>query len=164
MMGDYEGVLDYGAEDLNYLRTLAFIMLGRTGEALASIHAVDTSTPNILGFYLRSLEALIENDVEGSLAQIRHVVSIHDPEGRFYGARHVAHLGDYPLALRVLASAVDDGFFCLPAFMKDPWLDGLRGMPEFADIVKRAEMRHRHALISFLTSEGDRVLGIVQPV
>jgi eukaryotic-like serine/threonine-protein kinase len=164
MMGDYEGVLEYGADDLNYLRTLALVMLGRKDEALATLGTVDTSTPNLLSFYIRSVEYLIANDVEASLTQIRHVVSIHDPEGRFYGARHVAHLGDHELALQVLERAVEDGFFCLPAFTRDPWLDGLRGRPEFAKIVKRAEVRHRQALISFLTGEGDRVLGIAQPV
>jgi len=125
---------------------------------------VDLSEPNRLRFYVRALEKLIEADTEGSLAEMRHAATIHDPEGRFYGARHIAYLGDHPMALKMLASAVDDGFFCTPAFTRDPWLDGLRGMPEFAEIVKRAEVRHRQALISFLTSEGDRVLGITQPV
>jgi len=164
MMGDYQGVLDYEAEGLNYMRNLAFVMLGRTDEALASLRSVDLSEPNRLRFYVRALEKLIEADTEGSLAEMRHAATIHDPEGRFYGARHIAYLGDHPMALKMLASAVDDGFFCTPAFTRDPWLDGLRGMPEFAEIVKRAEVRHRQALISFLTSEGDRVLGITQPV
>jgi hypothetical protein len=59
---------------------------------------------------------------------------------------------------------VEDGFFCVPAFTRDPWLDSLRGTPEFAAVVRRAEARHRQALISFLTAEGDRVLGNAQPV
>jgi TolB-like protein len=164
MMGDYQGVLDYEAEGLNYMRNLALVMVGRTDEALASLRSVDLSEPNRLRFYVRALQKLIEKDIEGSLAEIRHAAAIHDPEGRFYGARHLAYLGDHPMALTMLASAVDAGFFCTPAFTRDPWLDGLRGMPEFAEIVKRAEVRHRQALISFLTSEGDRVLGITQPV
>ncbi len=164
MMGDYEGVLDYEAEGLNYMRNLALVMLGRADEALASLRSVDLSEPNRLRFYVRALEKLIENDTEGSLAEMRHAAAIHDPEGRFYGARHLAYLGDHPMALQMLASAVEDGFFCTPAFTRDPWLDGLRGLPQFGEIVKRAEVRHRQALISFLTSEGDRVLGITQPV
>ena len=164
MMGDYQGVLDYEAEGLNYMRNLALVMLGRADEALASLRSVDLSEPNRLRFYVRALEKLIEHDTEGSLAEMRHAAAIHDPEGRFYGARHLAYLGDHPMALQMLASAVEDGFFCTPAFTRDPWLDGLRGLPQFGEIVKRAEVRHRQALISFLTSEGDRVLRITQPV
>ncbi len=164
MMGNYEAVLEYEPEGLNYLRNLALIMLGRNDEALASLRAVDTSTPNLLVSYVRSLEKLIEGDAEGSLAEVRHLVMIKDPEGRFYAGRHLAYLGDRELALQLLAGAVDLGFFCVPALTQDPWLDGLRGTPEFSAIVRRAEGRHRQALISFLTAEGDRILGIAQPV
>lgn len=164
MLGDYEGVLDYEPEGLNYMRNLALIMLNRMDEAHASLKAIDTATPNLLAIYVRSLLRLVEGNTEASLAEIRSVMSIHDPEGRFYGARHLAHLGDHALALKLLSGAVDDGYFCVPAFTRDPWLDDIRGTPEFAEIVRRAEVRHRQALISFLTGEGDRVLGIAQPV
>jgi non-specific serine/threonine protein kinase len=164
MLGDYEGVLDYEQEGLNYMRNLALIMLNRMDDARASLQAIDTATPNLLAIYVRSLLKLVEGDSEGSRAEIRSVMSIHDPEGRFYGARHLAHLGDHKLALKLLSGAVDDGYFCVPAFARDPWLDDVRGTPEFAEIVRRAEVRHRQALISFLTAEGDRVLGIAQPV
>jgi hypothetical protein len=30
---------------------------------------------------------------------------------------------------------------------RDPWLDGVRASPVFADIVRRAEWRHRRAII-----------------
>jgi serine/threonine protein kinase len=164
MMGNYGAVLEYELEASNYTRNLALVMLGRNDEALASLRLVDTSTPNMLGFFVRSVQKLIEGDEKGSLAEIRNAGTIRDPEGRFYGARHLAYLGDHQLALQMLAGAVDTGYFCVPAFARDPWLDGLRGTTEFADIVRRAEARHRQALISFLTAEGDRILGIAQPV
>jgi len=163
MLGNYEGVLEYEPAGLNYMRHLALIMLGRTDEALASMRTLNTSTPHLLAFYVRSLQRLLEQDIPGSLAEIRSIISIRDPEGRYYGARHLAHLGDRELAMQMLAGAVDNGFFCVPAFTRDPWLDSLRGTPEFTEIVRRAEVRHRQALISFLTAEGDRVLGIAQP-
>jgi serine/threonine protein kinase/tetratricopeptide (TPR) repeat protein len=164
MLGDYEGVLDYEQEGLNYMRNLALIMLNRTDDALASLKATDTATPNLLANYVRSLLRLLEGNIEGSLAEVRSVMSIQDPEGRFYGARHLAHLGDHAGALKLLSAAVDDGYFCVPAFARDPWLDDVRGTPEFAEIVRRAEVRHRQALISFLTGEGDRILGLTNPV
>jgi hypothetical protein len=78
-------------------------------------------------------------------------------------ARSFAHAGAFDDALPILKEVVENGFFCLTAFTRDPWLDGLRGHPEFSAVVRRAEARHRHALISFLTAEGDRVLGIAHP-
>ena len=79
-------------------------------------------------------------------------------------ARHLAHIGEGKEALAILKNVVEDGFFCLPAFTRDPWLDSLRGTSEFTAIMRRAETRHRQAIISFLTAEGDRVLGIPHPV
>jgi hypothetical protein len=59
---------------------------------------------------------------------------------------------------------VEGGFFCLPAFTRDSGLDGLRSTPEFSAILRQAEGRHRQAVISFPSAEGDRVLGIPHPV
>jgi len=47
---------------------------------------------------------------------------------------------------------------------RDPWLDSVRGTPEFGAILRRAETRHRKAMISFLSAEGDRILGVSHPV
>jgi hypothetical protein len=115
-------------------------------------------------FYVKALGHLVRGEREESIENIRVLTTIHDPEGRFYAARHLAYLGDIETALPLLRGAVEDGYFCVPAFARDPWLDPLRGRPEFAAIVRMAEARHRQALISFLTAEGDRVLGISQPV
>jgi hypothetical protein len=54
---------------------------------------------------------------------------------------------------------VDDGFFCLPALSGGPRLDPVQSTPALDDIVC-GDARHRRAVISFLTSEGDRVLGV----
>jgi hypothetical protein len=79
-------------------------------------------------------------------------------------ARQLAYLGETEEPLSLLAAVVEDGYFSVPAFTRDPWLDSLRSRPEFGAIVRRAETRHRQAVISFLTAEGDRILGIPHPV
>jgi serine/threonine protein kinase/tetratricopeptide (TPR) repeat protein len=164
MQGDYAGVTTYEPESVNFMRNLALVMLGRTEEALASLEIVDKSLPNRLVTYVTALEELVRGRREESLATIRRLTDIQDPEGRFYVARHLAFLGDVDGALDLLAHIIPDGFFCLPALMRDPWLDRLRGMPAFATILRAAEARHRQAMISFLTAEGDRVLGIAHAV
>jgi non-specific serine/threonine protein kinase len=164
MLGRYEGVLEYEPQGEHYMRNLALLTLGRREEALAALEDVGPALPHLLKLYVNALTHLIRNEREESLANVRKLAGIHDPEGRYYAARHLAHLGDPDTALSLLTGVVEDGFFCVPALARDPWLDSLRGTPEFAAIVRRAEARHRQALISFLTAEGDRVLGIAQPV
>jgi len=95
---------------------------------------------------------------------MQKLMAIKDPEARFHLARQFAYLGDAEAALSALTAVIEDGFFCVPAFTRDPWLDPLRGMPRFAEVMRRAETRHRQAVISFLTAEGDRILGIPHPV
>jgi hypothetical protein len=73
-------------------------------------------------------------------------------------------LGETSEALDVLAGAVNDGFFCLPVIVGDPALDPLRALPAFASILRDAEARHRRAIVSFISAEGDRVLGLDYPV
>jgi eukaryotic-like serine/threonine-protein kinase len=164
MLGDYERVIEHEPEE-HFMRNLALLMLGRQEEARASLDIVETTAlPPRLATYVNGLHQLIRNELADSAASIRRLTPIHDPEGRFYLARHLAYLGEGEEALAILKNVVEDGFFCLPAFTQDPWLDSLRGTPEFAAISRRAEARHRQAVISFLTAEGDRVLGIAHPV
>ena len=162
MLGTYAEVLEYESE--HYTRNLALVMLGRRDEALAALKDAARALPHLMKLYVNALTQLIRNEREASRDSISKLTNIHDPEGRFYAARHLAYFGDSELALSLLKGVVEDGFFCVPAFARDPWLDSVRGTAEFAAIVRRAETRHRQALISFLTCEGDRVLGISQPV
>jgi serine/threonine protein kinase/tetratricopeptide (TPR) repeat protein len=164
MLGDYERAVDYEPEGIPYMRNLALVMLGRTEEAARSMNAVDRSIPSRLVTYVTALQQLVANDRAASLASIARLRDIRDPEARFYVARHLAYLGDASGALVLLKNVVEDGFFCLPALTQDPWLDPLRGTVEFAAVLKQAETRHRQAIISFLTAEGDRVLGVAHPV
>jgi serine/threonine protein kinase/Flp pilus assembly protein TadD len=163
MRGDYAGVMDYEPGRTNYMCSLALVMLGRTDEALAAL-TEEKDLPPLLKVFGAALEQLVRGNREESLAAVRRLSTLKDPEGRFYMARHRAYLGDADGAIALLAQVVPDGFFCLPALTRDPWLDSLRAMPPFVSILREAEARHRQAVISFLVAEGDRVLGISHPV
>jgi TolB-like protein len=164
MLGEYERVLDYESESIPYMRNLALVMLGRVPEALASLQGIDVTAAGRLGIFIKGLRGTIERRGEETLSDLRTISDMPDPEGRYYVARAFAYLGSLDDALPLLAGAVEDGFFCLAAFTRDPWLDPLRGTPEFTALVRRAESRHRQATISFLNAEGDRVLGVSHPV
>ena len=164
MLGDYETAMDLQFETWPFIKSLSLVMLGRGDEALALLDAIDPTLDNRLRDYMRALQLLLRQDPKASWDALQPTIHLPDPEGRFYFARHAARLGFRQEALDLLEGVIDGGFFCLPALARDPWLDGLRPLPQFTAIVRRAETRHRQALISFLSAEGDRVLGVAQPV
>jgi hypothetical protein len=140
------------------------LMLGRTEEALASLDTLNQKIPSRLVVFAASLQQLMHGERDACRQTIARLSNIRDPEGRFYLARMLNYIGDHEDALRLLGDVVEDGFFCVPAFSRDPWLDSLRGTSEFSAILRRAETRHRQAVINFLSAEGDRVLGVAHPV
>ncbi|HXG54260.1 MAG TPA: protein kinase [Vicinamibacterales bacterium] len=164
MLGEYERVLDFQPENVPYMRNLALVMLGRNDEALASLATIDVEAAGRLGLFVESLRLTLQGRRDEAVASVRRSTDIPDPEGRFYLARALAFLGEPSEALSLLRGTVEEGFFCVPGFTRDPWLDSVRGTPEFAALLRRAETRHRKAMISFLSAEGDRLLGVSHPV
>ena len=162
MRGDYERVLELDPEP--YIRALALASLGRTPEAITALEAVDQSVDSRLVSYTIGLLHLLRGEQADSARIFRQLKGMHDPEARYHVARHLAQLHEPAEALQVLEGAVSDGFFCVPAMVRDPALDSVRGLPAFAAILREAEARHRRAIISFISAEGDRVLGIEYPV
>ena len=164
MLGEYERVIDFQPEAIPYLPSMALLMLGRIDEAKTMLQGIDLASAGRLGIFIRALVSLVNNEPEASLQDFRKMIDIPDPEGRYYIARVMAYLGKNDEALPILAATVEQGFFCLTAFNRDPWLDSLRGLPQFTALLRHAESRHRQAVISFLTAEGDRILGVGHPV
>lgn len=164
MRGDYAKTIEHTAESIPYTRNLALVMLGRTEEARASLETLVDTLQGRMAHYTNALRHSICGEREQSIAAILRQIDIPDPEGRYYVARHLVHEGEIDRGLDMLSRVVDDGFFCLPALARDPWLDPVRPLSAFVEIVRRAEARHRRAIISFLSAEGDRVLGVSYPV
>ncbi len=164
MLGEYERVIDFQHETIPYLPSLAMVMLGRTEQARAVLQSIDLPSAGRLGTFIKGMQAFVDGKVDETLALLHEMSDIPDPEGRFYVARNFAHLGRPAEALALLTGVVENGFFCLTAFNRDPWLDTLRGTPEFTALLRHAESRHRQAVISFLNAEGDRILGVSHPV
>jgi serine/threonine protein kinase/tetratricopeptide (TPR) repeat protein len=167
MLGDYRRVADLEDGSGNpYMRSLGLFMMGRTADALQLLDTFDASSQaqSRLAIYAASLRHLISGNNAEAVALTLRLTDIRDPEGRFYLARQLAYAGQTDEALDVLNRVVEDGFFCLPVLGRDPWLDRVRGTAGFVSILHRAEARHRRAVLSFFTAEGDRALGVSQPV
>lgn len=162
--GQYEAALHFQSEPVPYLHSLALGMLGRQAEALDVLEALPVDPNNRLVHFLRALQCLFRNEAQASMAALEPIIRLPDPEGKYYFGRNAAYLGMTAHALALLGEAVDGGFFCLPSYAHDPWLDSLRGTDEFASLLRRAEARHRRALFAFLDANGDRVLGVSHPV
>jgi serine/threonine protein kinase/tetratricopeptide (TPR) repeat protein len=163
MLGDYARALEASAGDFGYAQAIALVALGRGNEAISMLREKEQMQPWRLGrLYLTSLRALLEGNHDESLQAHDELIrgTFRDPEGVFYLARQLAYIGQEAKAISVLSRAIDNGFFCYPAMIRDPWLDPLRGRGEFTDLLRKAQQLHREAVRSFLARGGDSLLGI----
>lgn len=60
----------------------------------------------------------------------------------------------------MLSRAIDNGFFCHEAMVRDPWFDSLRGRNEFTMLLNKAHQLQREALTAFQAGGGAALLGI----
>ena len=163
MMGDYQRALEASNTDFGYAEGLSLAAMGRGAEALPLLRAKEQLKPGKLGqLYLVSIRALLEGNRAESLAASDELMkaTFRDPEGLFYQARQLSYLGEPSKAFEMLSRAIQNGFFCYPAFVRDPWLDSLRGRPEFVDLLRKAQESHREALLLFMELGGDSLLGM----
>ena len=130
-----------------YIVRASLARAGRGDEALPALRELEAKTPDAAArFHGRGAHAARgrrRDSVAAVTASSRR--RFRDPEGRFYLARHLAHLGSVEPALALLQQVVDDGFFCYPVMERDPWLDSLRKKPAFTKLLRSAEAQHRRA-------------------
>jgi len=163
MLGDYQRALETSGADYGYGRGMALAMLGRIEEAVSLLRQLELTKPWRLGkLYLTSLRALLEGNREESHETSDELMktTFRDPEGMYYLARQFSYLREEDAALDMLSRAIDNGFFCHQAMVRDPWLDTLRARTEFTDLLRKAHQLHREASATFLGGSGPALLGI----
>jgi len=162
MLGDYQKSLEFSGGDFGYCLGLTLASLGRTEEAASTLRKHEDVPWRLGKLYLTSLRALLEGNREESLRagdELRNA-TFRDPEGIYYLARQFSFLGEQDSALETLSRAINNGFFCYPAMVRDPWLDSIRARPEFTGLLRQANERQREAVAAFVSGGGDTLLGL----
>jgi serine/threonine protein kinase/tetratricopeptide (TPR) repeat protein len=163
MLGDYQRALENSGGDYGYGTAMVLGMMGRVEEAVAMLRQRELAKPwRLGGLYLTSLRTLLEGNREESVAVSDELMqaTFRDPEGIYYLARQLGYLGEQARALDLLSRAIDNGFFCHQALLRDPWLDSLRGRNEFTALLNKALQLHHEALTAFQAGGGASLLGI----
>jgi len=140
------------------------VCLGRREEALEAIQVEEERFAGsvIEKKFVSHLRGLLGGDRAQAIDFLESLMrtGFRDGEGVFYSSRSLAYLGETDLAIQGLRKVLEYGFFCYPTFVRDPWLDRLRGMPAFVELLKAAEARHHDAVTRFTDHGGDRLLGM----
>jgi serine/threonine protein kinase/tetratricopeptide (TPR) repeat protein len=166
LMGDYGRAISADIDEVKTVTCMSLAALGRGAEAVAITRDLmeRANFPKAEGEYLEVMLAVIEGD--GSRVQdlVRIIGDLGEPdaEGVYMLARFLCMHGDPDQGLAYLDQAIRGGYWCYPAFVRDPWLDPVRDRPEFARILKRAEALNREAAQVFTDAGGDRLLGMAR--
>ena len=167
MLGDYRGILACGATESVLLRGYAILQLGGGVEEV--VHAVEQETRRFApdSVPARSgvaLAAAVSGDRVLAASEIRRIYdsAFPDGEGIYNVVRVASMIGDLDLAADAFRRVVDAGFFCVPGFERDRWLEPLRGHPTFQAALDKAIGRHVAAQRAFETAGGYRLLELTR--
>lgn len=162
-LGDYHQAALHDVEDIQAIRHGALWMLGREAEALAGVREALTHAPGSLEHWIvESQLAAMEGRAEDCVRHEQAVLGagFHDPEGLLLHVRELAYVGELDRALALLDRVVQGGYHCPAALTRDPWLDPLRGFPEFVRLVRQAEAGRARAAEGYTRAGGERILGV----
>ncbi|MCG6989796.1 MAG: hypothetical protein LJF06_16675 [Gemmatimonadetes bacterium] len=163
MLGRYDGAASEAWGDIGYLAPIALTMIGRKADAIRVLREGETrAAATTARHHLASLQAILTGDSRRALSEaIDSLEIVRDPEGRFYAARHIAHLGEGEKALEIIRGVLEMGYCCAHQLQHDPWLASVRAEPGFAEAAERADAALREATAQFKAAGGPEVVGPV---
>jgi len=161
LQADHQRVAGVPIADAPYIAAISRAEVGRGDEAVPVLRELEPKLPARMRDFVIAARTLIEGSPADSVAAAGRVVAsdFNDPEGLYYLARHLAHLGEARPALDLLERVVAGGHFCYPAMARDPWLETLRKKPGFAGLLRRAQAQHDDARAAFERLGGAQILG-----
>jgi hypothetical protein len=92
-------------------------------------------------------------------AVFKNLDGAFDPEEIFFVGMQAARLA-MPEATEILGQAVDAGYPAWDALTRHPWIAPVRGVPGFADVLRRAEQARQRAQDAFRDAGGQTLLGL----
>jgi serine/threonine protein kinase/tetratricopeptide (TPR) repeat protein len=160
MRGDVEKALADADSDLG-MGAMVLFLRGRHEEARQRLVGFQVSVETgPLGAWMRFVKAVVEQDKESQLAATRVLTSAaFDAEGMYYAAWSFATLGEWDAAVNSFQRSVTEGFYCYPAFKREPAFDPIRTRPEFQQAFRLAQTKHHEAQKIFIEEGGPQLLG-----
>jgi eukaryotic-like serine/threonine-protein kinase len=160
VMGNFRLVVDAGADEVGYVAAMALDALGHRDQARERLQRADQlELPPLIRRVIDMLKHLFAGERRRAVECLRELnLEGVDPEGYFYRARLLAQLGETDEALGALDQAVRKGFWCVPALLKDTFLEPVRSLPAFPGLLTEAEARAGRAARAFVDAGGQRVL------
>lgn len=160
MRAEWTRALEHDSDDVRWVTQWCLPMLGRDAEAIAAYHELAARPlPVLMRSLATACRLALERKREECLATVLTLEEQgFDPEGLYFAARALVRIGEQDRGVAMLERIVERGFFCVPAFVRDPWLDPVRSESRFARLVRRAEERSRDAESEFRRLEGHRLL------
>jgi serine/threonine protein kinase/tetratricopeptide (TPR) repeat protein len=147
MRADWTRAMEHDVDDVRWVTNWCLPMLGREREAIVAYQEVAArplpermrrlGDASRLALERRRDECL---DAVGSFQD-----QAFDPEGLYFAGRALIRVDEHERAIDMLERVVERGFFCLEAFVRDPWLDPIRRGRRFQKLMCRAEERCRDA-------------------
>jgi DNA-binding winged helix-turn-helix (wHTH) protein/tetratricopeptide (TPR) repeat protein len=161
LRGDHARVVGTKLEENPYIVLLSLAAVGRTAEAIALARELEGKLHTRKRDFTIVARTLLEGNTKESIAAAKRIAAsdFGDPEGLFYMARHLAHLGEIDGAIDLFRRVLEGGYCCYPAMTDDPWLDPARAKPGFRKLLRQAQTRHRQAASTFAHLHGATVLG-----
>jgi DNA-binding winged helix-turn-helix (wHTH) protein/tetratricopeptide (TPR) repeat protein len=161
LRGDHARVVGTKLEENPYIVVLSLAAVGRAAEAIALARELEGKLHTRKRDFTIVARTLLEGNAKESIAAANRIAASDfcDPEGLFYMARHLAHLGEIDGAIDLFRRVLEGGYCCYPAMTDDPWLDPARAKPGFRKLLRQAQTRHRQAASTFAHLHGATVLG-----
>jgi serine/threonine protein kinase len=162
MRGDWERAVASDTDALKWVTNWTLPLLGRQDEAIAAYRDLESRPlPGVIRELMRVHRLVLEDREKESYAVVQTFFHKHfDPEGLYFVARILARLRRIDECFDMLDRIVEQGFYCAAALLRDPWLDSIRGLPRFNDVIQRAEARTREAQEEFRRLNGERLLAM----
>jgi serine/threonine protein kinase/tetratricopeptide (TPR) repeat protein len=165
MTGDYDKAVAFDQDEPSLVAVLAFDLMGDRDRAIVHVRQqLAPGLPLMIRLFFEGTLAVLEerrDDARVTADRLLKQWSLRDPCGTYYFARALATV-QHPEALPMFRRAIEGGFHCSTFFARDPWVDSLRGNPEFNALIAQAEAGYRDAAAAFLAAGGEQMLGSVE--